>query len=361
MALNFPSNPSENDIYQFGLLTYIFKNGKWVSQSRGASQLPWYSNMEQARAFWKRLAAEAGLNLVDGSFEEGAEITSSSDVVWWQAGSAIYGWSGTFIKVVPTGSTPTPLGSGGWIDRSDVTLRGELASSAGSSLVGLTTGNDNTSVGANALSLNTTGVQNTALGSGALKLAQDGTDQTAFSNTSGVGFNAAVSGSNQVQLGNPATTTYVYGTVQNRSDERDKADVRDTELGIEFIMGLRPVDGRWDMREDYTEEYQVQVGVDENEGPVFETCVRKLPKDGSKKRERFHHWFIAQEVKALCDSLGVEFGGYQDHSVNGGCDVLSLGYDEFIPPVVKAIQQCWRRLDEVELRLDKLDPPAVSS
>lgn len=120
MALNFPSNPSENDIYQFGLLTYIFKNGKWVSQSRGASQLPWYSNMEQARALWKRLAAEAGLNLVDGSFEEGAEITSSSDVVWWQAGSAIYGWHLNEAKTVPVGSTPATAGGVGallWVDR----------------------------------------------------------------------------------------------------------------------------------------------------------------------------------------------------------------------------------------------------
>ena len=224
-----------------------------------------------------------------------------------------------------------------------------------------TTGNDNTSVGANALTVNTTGAQNTALGSSALKFAQDGGNQTTFNNTTGVGFNASVSGSNQVQLGNSATTTYVYGTVQNRSDERDKTDVRDTELGIEFIMGLRPVDGRWDMREDYTEEYQVQVGIDENDEPVFETHVRKIPKDGSKKRNRLHHWFIAQEVKALCDSLGVEFGGYQDHSVHGGCDVLSLGYDEFIPPMTKAIQQCWQRMDDIERRLDKLDPPEVSS
>ena len=122
MALNFPSNPSENDIYQFGLLTYIFKNGKWVSQSRGASQLPWYSNMEQARALWKRLAAEAGLNLVDGSFEEGAEVASSSDVVWWQAGSAIYGWHLNEAKTVPAGSTPATsggIGAGAWVDRTN--------------------------------------------------------------------------------------------------------------------------------------------------------------------------------------------------------------------------------------------------
>lgn len=38
-----------------------------------------------------------------------------------------YSWSGAFPKVVSAGSTPTPLGSGGWVDRSDVALRGQVA------------------------------------------------------------------------------------------------------------------------------------------------------------------------------------------------------------------------------------------
>ncbi|TNJ66947.1 hypothetical protein FE784_07020 [Paenibacillus hemerocallicola] len=163
---------------------------------------------------------------------------------------------------------------------------------------------------------------------------------TAYSNSAAIGYQAAVSGSNQVQLGNSGTTTYVYGTVQNRSDERDKADIRDTALGIEFILGLRPVDGRWDLRDDYR--------VTDANGNTTE-----YPKDGSKKRSRYHHWFIAQEVKALCDKLGFDFGGYQDHRIGGGEDVQTLGYDEFIPPVVRSIQQCWERLERLEERLAK--------
>ncbi|MDU4841384.1 MAG: tail fiber domain-containing protein, partial [Leclercia adecarboxylata] len=217
--------------------------------------------------------------------------------------------------------------------------------------------NENTAVGTSALTrlADPAKGRNTGLGRNSLILMQDATNATSMQNCTGVGFDTRVSGDNQVQIGNSATTTYVYGTVQNRSDINDKADVRDTELGIDFIMGLRPVDGRWDMREDYAEEYQVQIGIDEEAQPVFETRIRKLPKDGSKKRERFHHWFIAQEVKELCDKLGVEFGGYQDHSVNGGCDVLSLGYDEFIPPTVRAVQQCWGRLDAQEERINAQD------
>ncbi|EOC1317136.1 tail fiber domain-containing protein [Cronobacter turicensis] len=242
----------------------------------------------------------------------------------------------------------------------------------GLSLYSNTTGQQNTALGYSALRYNTTGLLNTAIGEfsaaenktgqritavgrNALRYDLTGNPMEAFDNVSGLGTDTRVSGSNQVQLGDSTTTVYAFGSVQDRSDARDKTDIRDTVLGIDFILGLRPVDGRWDMRDDYIEEYQVQTGVDQNQLPIYETRYRQLPKDGSKKRERFHHWFIAQEVNALCEKLGVDFGGYQDHKVNNGNDVLTLGYSEFIPPVVRAVQQCWQRLDELEKRLSILE------
>ena len=240
------------------------------------------------------------------------------------------------------------------------------------SMFGVETGRENFAGGTNSNAVNTGGSynvsigdlsmryavgssDNVALGHASLRQMQNGTNAVSLQNCVGIGRNSAVSGDDQVQIGNSAQTTYVFGTVQNRSDARDKTDVRDTSLGIEFIMGLRPVDGRWDMRDDYWEEYDEQVRVDAEGLPVFETKRRQIPKDGSRARQRKHHWFIAQEVKELCDKLGVDFGGYQDHSINDGCDVLSLGYDEFIPPTVKAVQQCWTRLDELEKRIAALE------
>ena len=35
----------------------------------------------------------------------------------------------------------------------------------------------------------------------------------------------------------------------------------------------------------------------------------------------------------------MDFGGFQDHAVNGGQDVLSLGYMELIAPLIKAVQE----------------------
>lgn len=271
-------------------------------------------------------------------------------------------------------------------------------------------GASNTAVGYRALGRNTSGSTNTAIGLQALEFTISGGSNLAGVNCTGLGSGTRISGDNQVQIGDSATTTYVYGTVQNRSDLRDKADVADTELGIDFIMGLRAVSGRWDMREDYHAIPPVEPKApDKPEKPrprivddsrpehsiepdAFELdayqknmdkyledlsaykkahsewvqeCAKVAEfnasfatgegKDGSKKRKRLHQWFIAQEVAELCESLGVEFGGLQHHAKSGGDDVYSLGYDEFIPPTVKAVQQCWARLDELEARISAME------
>jgi hypothetical protein len=209
-----------------------------------------------------------------------------------------------------------------------------------------TTASENTAVGYEALSNNTVGTQNTALGYQSLRFTQSGGSHIGFNNCTGVGYDTRISTNNQVQLGNSATTTFAYGAVQNRSDLRDKADVKDISLGLDFINSLRPVDYKWDMRDDYFEEYEHDTGRVDDEGkPIYEKRLRKLNKDGSKKRSRFHHGLIAQEVKATCEKLGVDFGGYQDHSVNGGDDVLSLGYEELIAPLIKAVQELAAKIE----------------
>lgn len=193
------------------------------------------------------------------------------------------------------------------------------------SLTALTTGQHNAALGFRAGYATTTGTFNTFFGYGAGRYLVSGSENTASTNSTALGNDSRVSGDNQVQIGNSATTTYVYGTVQNRSDLRDKADVRDTVLGLDFINALRPVDYRWDMREDYDGE-----------------------RDGTKKRDRYHHGLIAQEVADLIAETGVDFGGYQDHTVSGGDDVLTLGYDELIAPLIKAVQQLTARVAELE-------------
>jgi hypothetical protein len=221
------------------------------------------------------------------------------------------------------------------------------------------------------LNNNTTANQNTAIGAECLAAG------TNFSNCSGIGYGAQVDGNNQVQLGNSATTAFAYGAVQERSDIRDKADVRDTELGLEFVNALRPVDFKWDMREDYrpeapslvikpadlkedaTEEEKAKYAQElaaynaykvELDKWLEDVKLANITHDGSKKRNRFHHGLIAQEVKAVLDAKGVDFGGFQDHSVKGGDDVLSIGYVELIAPLIKAVQELSAKVAELEAK-----------
>lgn len=201
------------------------------------------------------------------------------------------------------------------------------------------TGDNNTAIGGLAASNLTTGQNNTAVGYNALRYMQDGTNAITVSNSTGLGFNSRTSGSNQVQLGGSGQSTYAYGAVQDRSDQRDKTDIRDTELGLEFINRLRPVDFKWDYRDDYIE-------IDEETGEVI-----RFEKDGSKKRNRYHHGLIAQEIKQVIDETGIDFGGFQDHAINGGNDVLSIGYTELISPLIKAVQELTARVQELENKI----------
>ena len=81
----------------------------------------------------KHQAAEAGFNLVDGSFEEGANISGWPDVVWSQADGKYYQWYLDESKTVAAGATPATsggIGAGAWVDRTDVTLRSDLLDGA---------------------------------------------------------------------------------------------------------------------------------------------------------------------------------------------------------------------------------------
>lgn len=70
-----------------------------------------------AREHWRRTLAEAGINLVSGSFEDGATANTSLDAVWHKEGGQCYTWGGTLPKIVLEDSTPYStggIGDGAW-------------------------------------------------------------------------------------------------------------------------------------------------------------------------------------------------------------------------------------------------------
>jgi len=237
-------------------------------------------------------------------------------------------------------------------------------------LLNNTTGSDNTAVGGDALDSNTTGIRNTAVGREALSTLVN------YTNCGGFGYNAQVSGNNQIRIGDTNITSVTCQT-NAWSDERDKADIRNTVLGLDFIKELRPVDYKWDYREDYRPEAPASVSkpaelkedasAEEKakyaqelaEYNAYKVNLDKwledskwsnLVHDGTHKRTRFHHGLIAQEVKAVIQKTGVDFGGFQDHTIKGGDAVMTIGYTELIGPLIKAVQELSAKVAELEAK-----------
>lgn len=100
----------------FSYMERVTKNGQGLILSREAL---------------KRTYAEAGLNLVEGSFEEGGTLNFPNDVLLQQNTGLVFEWTGTFPKPVPKDSQPTA----GWV-RSVKLQKTILASGIGCTLLG---------------------------------------------------------------------------------------------------------------------------------------------------------------------------------------------------------------------------------
>lgn len=94
---------------------------------------------QNTRELWRRSLAEAGLTLVDGSFEDGATANSATDAVWHIAAGQCYSWDGALPKIVSAGSTPSTTGGvgvGAWLAVGNALLRTVLSSIDGYDIVG---------------------------------------------------------------------------------------------------------------------------------------------------------------------------------------------------------------------------------
>lgn len=204
-----------------------------------------------------------------------------------------------------------------------------------------------------------------------------------FAGSTAIGVSAVTTGINQLQLGATGTTSYAFGAVQDRSDRRDKVDIQDIALGLEFLREvqwrqfrrnereryLEPDIKKEVVQEDFVDEQLVPTALKDRRGrrvyktkkiegvrDVVKTTVTKTTnlkayRKAEKAGKRFHLGVIAQELEATCQKLGVDFAGLQHHARNGGEDVYSVGYQEFIPVIGRAVQECDARLSAIEARL----------
>lgn len=86
---------------------------QFASQAQAAASEA-TSGTPNIRKLWERSVSDAGLELVGGSFEDGATVTTSSQAVWYKGGNQCYVWTGSLPKSIPSNSTPSTTGDTLW-------------------------------------------------------------------------------------------------------------------------------------------------------------------------------------------------------------------------------------------------------
>jgi hypothetical protein len=207
---------------------------------------------------------------------------------------------------------------------------GILNSAFGDSALAMnTTGDSNSAFGHLSLGSNTTGSQNTAFGKLSLFSNTTGSFNTAIGHISGsnltTGNNVTCIGyasqpstgtvSNQFTLGNNTLQSLRCNvtTITSLSDARDKTNIRDLPLGIDFIMTLKPRVYNWDKREWYENNVS----------------------DGSKVHQVQTAGFIAQELDSAQQLAGAE---WLNLVMKDNPDKWEATPGNLLPVIIKAMQ-----------------------
>ena len=172
----------------------------------------------------------------------------------------------------------------------------------------------NTAVGYRAGQAQSSGENNTYIGK------QAGLGNTAGSNTTIIGNSATSSSttvSNEFTLGNSSISSLRCNTqtISSLSDGRDKTEVEDLPLGLNFIDTLRPVKFKWDTR------------------------------DGNGKDGSFEAGFIAQDLQSAQSTSNAD---YLKMVMDENPDRLEAAYGQLIPVLVQAIKDLSTQVKQLQ-------------
>lgn len=149
------------------------------------------------------------------------------------------------------------------------------------------------------------GIQNVFLGNGTGSLTTNGNNNVCL------GFDvktATPTSSNSITLGNSSISVIraAVTTITSLSDERDKKEIQDLPLGLEFVEKLKPVKFVWNDR------------------------------DESGKHDVEDFGFIAQDLKAAQEESEAS---YLNLVYDENPEKLEASYGKLLPVLVKAIQE----------------------
>jgi hypothetical protein len=187
----------------------------------------------------------------------------------------------------------------------------------------------NTAVGNSTLLQNVNGFYHTAVGDDA------GSTTTGGSNNIFIGHNSQGSSpvvSNEITFGdsNIKTIRSAVTSITSLSDARDKKNIQDLSLGLNFIQTLKPRSFQWDKREWYTGNTS----------------------DGSKLAKTATAGFIAQELDESQQKFNADWLNlvYKSNPAK-----LEANYGNLIPVLVKSIQELLEEQTKLLKRIEQLE------
>lgn len=189
-------------------------------------------------------------------------------------------------------------------------------------------GSGNTSIGAFSLAGNTTGSLNTVIG------YQAGSNLITGNNVTLVGYNSEPSSTNavnQITLGDNSITSLRCNvtSITSLSDARDKKNIKELSLGLDFIAKLKPRQFNWDKREWYESNVS----------------------DGSKMLDAPTAGFIAQELDSLQNTENAE---WLNLVLKDNPDKWEATTGNLLPIMVKAIQELKAENDMLKYKNNEL-------
>jgi hypothetical protein len=191
----------------------------------------------------------------------------------------------------------------------------------------ITTGTKNTTLGYQSGVTLEAGTENTILG----HLADTDTSSRSGCVVIGYGLSLNTASNNVVEIGND-TNSMTYdldgGDITVTSDVRTKTNIKDSNLGLEFINKLRPVTYETKPSAEYPKEFGVKNPIKKKSGKTW---------DG----------LIAQEVKQVMDDMDVGFSGWSE----GVNTKQTLAYGKLVMPLIKAVQELSSKVEDLEKQL----------
>ena len=141
---------------------------------------------------------------------------------------------------------------------------------------------------------------------------------------------------------------YATNATIQTSDERLKTNIVNIDIGLDFINKLRPVSYKW---KDYTIS-GTRIVHDEND-----LEADPVPEDYTidKVFTRPHYGMIAQDVIATLSEIGKTSNDFAGITYDTESDRYGLRYNEFIAPIIKAIQEQQVIIEDLKNRIILLE------